>query len=245
MLSSPRILFLVLWGGVFTAGVHAQGFPSVPSQPPINTNGSLLRGTYSCNLGICGPTIDDGSGGPVPKPKKPSSVNPCFKLGMCPPTPPIEIPGTTFKVPSGLNPCIRGLCGPSTPGEEPVFPVKPNSSNSNNDQVDSASLYSGRRLAVTNACSEKIRLAVSYLNLSNKWVNAGWWTIQTDQTAVLSSNAYGQVRSLNRIFYLYAESLSYTWVGDTTETVGKRTVKMLRIELPKDNDGDWILELTC
>lgn len=126
-----------------------------------------------------------------------------------------------FKIPSGTNPCRLGMCGPSTPTGTPVFPVEPRPPAAPTTvlrrldplvSTPTVGPITGRRLAVTNECGERIRLAISYLKVSNEWTNAGWWNLPVGQTAVLSSSAHGQVRSLNRVFYLYAESSNHSWI---------------------------------
>lgn len=107
-------------------------------------------------------------------------------------------------------------------------------------------METGAQLYVRNECGKDINLALSYLRLNKQWDEVGWWKYGANSNSYPSYDGK-RIRSSNRVFYFFAESLDgvTTWAGDQKETVAGRMVGMRKIELEKDSDGDFVLRLTC
>jgi uncharacterized membrane protein len=104
-----------------------------------------------------------------------------------------------------------------------------------------ASLTVTPGLAVTNACSTEIAIAVRYK------ANTGWST--TSFVSIPPGRTKERVASSsNSIFYYYAETTSgkVRWSGDRTVAVGGRDYPMKKTTLDLDDERNrYHLRLTC
>ncbi len=165
----------------------------------------------------------------APKRSKPtfnailSSKDPCSPNSMCGATKPhlLPFPTLTF-IPMH----------PPTTGASATFPIPLTVS------------LGGQPVAVTNACHQKIRFALSYMK-DNKWQNAGWWNITPGRTTVLSSKAHGKIQTPHDHIFIYAASSDHKWAGNQMEKIGNTIVPMMKVNAQRDADDDWRLALFC
>lgn len=91
----------------------------------------------------------------------------------------------------------------------------------------------GYPIVVRNGCEHEVRVAVTYFDKEGSWVSTGWWTFDPEEEARLSMRG-DTLRSSNRIFYAYAETLDrrLTWAGDLQREIDSsgRTVGFLKID---------------
>ncbi len=151
---------------------------------------------------------------------------------------------------SGKNPCpSNAMCGGTNP-ESPTFPTgfpgspAPATGDSTTFPISPTTSSNGQRVAVTNACDQKIRFALSFKK-DSQWQNAGWWIIAPGRTALLSSKAHGKIQTPHDVFFFYAESSGHKWAGNQKEKIGNTIVPMMKVNAQRDADDDWRLALFC
>lgn len=82
------------------------------------------------------------------------------------------------------------------------------------------------------------------------WRTEGWWTFEASETGGLKSED-GQVRTENGFLYVYAEATdasNLVWEADNKdfrENIGGTSYNMIELELEAEDDGSWVLPLTC
>jgi uncharacterized membrane protein len=103
---------------------------------------------------------------------------------------------------------------------------------------------------IANACAHPLRVAVSWEDPLDGWRTEGWWSFAADESSSLKSED-GQVRTENGFLYVYAQATDKSglvWEADNTdyqENIEGKSYNMVEIELEPEEDGSWVLPLTC
>ena len=103
---------------------------------------------------------------------------------------------------------------------------------------------------IANICTHPTQVAVSWEDPLDGWRTEGWWTFKPSETSSLKSED-GQIRTENGFLYIYAtatDDSGLVWEADNAdfrENIGGTSYNMVEIELKAEDDGSWVLPLTC
>ena len=103
---------------------------------------------------------------------------------------------------------------------------------------------------IRNVCEHPVQLAVSWEDPLDGWRTEGWWTFEASEMGSLKAED-GQVRTENGFLYVYAaatDDSGLVWEADNEdfqENIGGKSYNMVEIELKAEDDGSWVLPLTC
>lgn len=103
---------------------------------------------------------------------------------------------------------------------------------------------------ISNVCEHPVQFAVSWEDPLDGWRTEGWWTFEASETGSLKSED-GQVRTENSFLYVYAaatDDSGLVWEADNEdfqENIGGKSYNMVELELEAEDDGGWVLPLTC
>ena len=104
----------------------------------------------------------------------------------------------------------------------------------------------GRDIYLKNGCALDVELAIRYKNKDDQWVTKSWYSYDGNSGSYLASGGQ-RLKTSNDVAYIYARSIlgNEIWEGEHARKIGRTTYKMRQVTMTVDEDGDYVVSLTC
>jgi hypothetical protein len=108
---------------------------------------------------------------------------------------------------------------------------------------------SGRKLWIYNKCPHPVTIVLNYRDPEQdyKWISEGWWVFKPDESYYPSNNQDQKIKVVAPI-YIYGESTDssrLSWTGDRAVSFKGETLKMQKVNIGLDKDGNYSTNITC
>ena len=100
---------------------------------------------------------------------------------------------------------------------------------------------------VHNDCSEPVRFAVRYKNVSGFWRTKCFWRLAPGEAGHLAHSDLGGnfLQTKNDVIYFWARGPNWTWWGPHEHKCGGEWLNMIQANTIIDSDGDVSMRLIC